>query len=65
MDITAFWRSTLEGLRSKHYDAEAGKALPAIPLGLIGRVGSVGEQRFAMLTDIVRADFTARPGAAA
>jgi len=56
VDITAFWRSTLEGLQSKHYDAEAGKALPAIPLGLIGRVGSVGEQRFVMLTDIVRAD---------
>jgi hypothetical protein len=56
VDITAFWRSTLEGLKSKHYNAEAGKALPAIPLGLIGRVGSVGEQRFAMLTDIVRAD---------
>lgn len=56
VDITAFWRSTLEGLKSKHYDAEADKALPAVPLGLIGRVGSVGEQRFAMLTDIVRAD---------
>jgi hypothetical protein len=56
VDITAFWRSTLEGLKSKHYNAEAGKALPAIPMGLIGRVGSVGEQRFAMLTDIVRAD---------
>jgi hypothetical protein len=56
VDITAFWRSTLESLQSKHYDAEADKALPAVPLGLIGRVGSVGEQRFAMLTDIVRAD---------
>lgn len=56
VDITAFWRSTLEGLKSKHYDAEAGKALPAVPLGLVGRVGSVGEQRFAVLTDIIRAD---------
>jgi hypothetical protein len=56
VDITAFWRSTLDGLQSKHYDAEADKALPAVPLGLIGRVGHVGEQRFAMLTDIVRAD---------
>ena len=56
VDITAFWRSTLAGLQSKHYDAEAGKALPAVPLGLIGRVGHVGEQRFAMITDIVRAD---------
>lgn len=56
VDITAFWRSTLKGLKSKHYDAEADKALPAVPLGLIGRVGSVGEQRFALLSDIVRAD---------
>ena len=56
VDITAFWRSALDGLQSKHYDAEAGKALPAVPLGLIGKVGSVGEQRFALLTDIVRAD---------
>ena len=56
VDITAFWRSAVKGLKSKHYDAEAGKALPAVPLGLIGRVGSVGEQRFAILTDIIRAD---------
>jgi len=56
VDVTAFWRSTLKGLKSKHYDAEADKALPAVPLGLIGRVGSVGEQRFVILTDIVRAD---------
>lgn len=56
VDVTAFWRSTLKGLKSKHYDAEADKALPAVALGLIGKVGSVGEQRFAMLTDIVRAD---------
>ena len=56
VDVTAFWRSTLKGLKSKHYDAEADKALPAVPLGLICRVGNVGEQRFAILTDIVRAD---------
>lgn len=56
VDITAYWRPTLQGLKSKHYKAEAEKALPAVPLGLIGRVGSVGEQRFAVLTDIVRTD---------
>jgi hypothetical protein len=56
VDVTAFWRSAVDGLQSQHYDAEAGKALPAVPLGLIGQVGSVGEQRFALLTDIVRAD---------
>ena len=56
VDITAYWRPSVQGLKSKHYKAEAEKALPAVPLGLIGRVGSIGEQRFAMLTDIVRAD---------
>lgn len=56
VDITAYWRPTLQGLKSKHYKAEAEKALPAVPVGLIGRVGSIGEQRLAMLTDIVRAD---------
>ena len=56
VDITAFWRPTLRGIKSKHYDAEAERALPAVPLGLIGMVGSVEEQRFALLTDIVRTD---------
>jgi len=56
VDITAYWRPTLNGIRSKHYDAQAEKALPAVVLGMIGRVGSVGEQRLALLTDLVRAD---------
>lgn len=56
VDITAFWRSSLKGLQSKHYDAEADKALPGVPLGLIGQVGRVGEQRFALLSEIVRTD---------
>jgi hypothetical protein len=33
VDITAYWRPTLKGLRSKHYDAEADKALPAVVFG--------------------------------
>lgn len=56
VDITAYWRPTLKGIQSKHYDAQAEKALPAVVLGMIGRVGSVGEQRIALLTDLVRAD---------
>ena len=56
VDITAYWRPTLRGIKSKHYDSDAEKALPAVPLGMIGRVGSVGEQRIALLTDLVRAD---------
>ena len=56
VDIMAFWRAKLQGLKTKHYDAESDKALPAVPFGLVGRVGSVGDQRFVVLTDIVRAD---------
>lgn len=56
VDITAFWRPTLQGLKSKHFDAEADRALPAVPFGLIGRVGSVDKQRFVLMEEIVRAD---------
>jgi hypothetical protein len=55
-DLTAYWRPTLKGCPSKHYYPPAEKALPAIVLGLIGRVGSVNGQRVALLTDLVRAD---------
>src|SRR4051794_38589431 len=57
-DITGFWRPRLRHCPTTHYRADAGKALPAIPLGLIGRVGEVGGQRLAVLQDVVRADPT-------
>ena len=56
VDITAYWRPTLKGLKSKHYHAEAGRALPAVVFGLVGQVGRVGQQRMALLTDLVRAE---------
>jgi hypothetical protein len=56
VDITAYWRPCLKGLESKHYNSEAGKALPAVVFGMIGRVGRVGEQRMALLTNLIRAD---------
>ena len=58
VDITAYWRPTLKGIRSQHYDAQAEKALPAVVFGLVGRVGHVGEQRMALLTELIRADLT-------
>jgi hypothetical protein len=58
VDITAYWRPTLKGLQSKHYDAEADRALPAVVFGMVGRVGRVGQQRMALLTDLIRADLT-------
>jgi hypothetical protein len=56
VDITAYWRPTLQGLKSKHYHAEVDKALPAVVFGMVGRVGQVGQQRMALLTDLIRAD---------
>jgi hypothetical protein len=56
VDITAFWRPRLQGCPTSHYSTTAGKALPAIPLGIIARVGSVGQQRFGLPRGLVRAD---------
>ena len=58
VDITAYWRPTLQGLKSKHHHAAADKALPAVVFGMVGRVGRVGQQRMALLTDLIRADLT-------
>mgnify|MGYP000964194616 CR=1 FL=1 len=56
VDITGFWRPRLQGCPTSHYSTTAGKALPAIPLGIIARIGSVGQQRFGLPRGLVRAD---------
>ena len=56
VDITAFWRPRLHGCPTSHYSATAGKALPAIPMGIIARIGSVARQRFGLPRGLVRAD---------
>jgi hypothetical protein len=56
VDITAYWRPALKGCKSKHYHPQAGKALQAVEVGLIGQVGSVGDQRVTVLTDLIRGD---------
>ena len=56
VDVTGFWRPRLRGCPTTHYHAEAGKALPALPVGLIARVGRVGDQRLALPLACVRAD---------
>jgi hypothetical protein len=47
-DLTGFFRPQLQGCASKHYVAEAGKALPATLVGLVGAVGHVGAGRLAL-----------------
>jgi hypothetical protein len=56
VDITAFYRPRLQECPTSHYSTTAGKALPAIPVGIIARVGSVGAQRFGLPRGLVRAD---------
>ena len=45
VDLTGFFRPRLVGLKTKHHDNRAGRALPAIPFGVSARVGSVAGQR--------------------
>src|SRR5215210_6543368 len=56
VDVTGFWRPRLRACPTSHYHGVAGKALPAIPLGLIAPVGRVGAQRLALPRALVRAD---------
>ncbi|HEX8904425.1 MAG TPA: hypothetical protein VF771_06270 [Longimicrobiaceae bacterium] len=56
VDLTGFWRPRLRGCPTVHYHGPAGKALPAIPLGLIADVGRASAQRLALPRAFVRAD---------
>jgi len=56
VDLTGFWRPRLRDCPTTHYHGVARRALPAIPLGLIARVGRVGGQRLALPLAFVRAD---------
>jgi hypothetical protein len=54
VDLTAYFRPGLRGWLTQHFHALAQKALPAVVLGVIARVGSVNGQRVAIPTHIVR-----------
>jgi hypothetical protein len=56
VDVTGFWRPRLHGVPPTHYRAVAGNALPAIPVGIIARVGSVDAHRVGLPLACVRAD---------
>src|SRR5258706_11538206 len=55
VDVTGFWRPRLCACRTTRFPAEAGKALPAIPVGIVARVGEVGGQRVALPLALVSA----------
>ena len=54
-DLVAFFRPRLKNCLSKHFSSAAGKALPAIVLGLLVSVGSVKGQRLPIPRAFVRA----------
>jgi hypothetical protein len=56
VDVTGFWRPRLKGCATSHYNTSAGKALPAIPLGLVARIGEIEGQRLGLPLTIVRVD---------
>lgn len=53
-DLSGFFRPRLEECFGKHYTSTANKALPAVVLGLIASVGSVGKQRLGGLRLLLR-----------
>jgi len=54
IDTTPFWRPKLKGLDSKYYNSVAEKALPAVILGLVARIGEVNGKRIALPAAILR-----------
>lgn len=59
VDLTAFWRLKLKACQTTpHYHSAAGKALPAIVVGVVTRVGQIGPQRVPLPTAILRVDPT-------
>ena len=58
VDMTAYKRARVKKLKSKSYDSQIGRAVPAVPLGIMGTRGCVGEQRVAILDMLVCGDIT-------
>lgn len=57
IDTTGFNRPRqLQNCPSKHHDHQSDKALPAVVLGIIGRVGQVGKQRLLLPLGSLRVD---------
>jgi hypothetical protein len=47
VDVTGFWRPSLQNCPSKHYHPAARRALPAVIMGIVAQVGEIGGQRLA------------------
>jgi hypothetical protein len=58
IDWVGFFRPRLAGCHSKHYDGMAGKALPAIELGMVATVQQVQDRVIPALVELNRTDDT-------
>jgi hypothetical protein len=58
VDITAYFRPTLQDCPGVHFHPAAQRAMPAINIGLMGEVGELNGQRLALLRRIERANGT-------
>ena len=56
VDITAYYRQTLQDCPGVHFHPGAQRALPAINIGLMGEVGELNGQRLALLRRIERSN---------
>lgn len=55
VDMVGFFRPRLVGCATKHYTSQAGKAQPAVVLGMVGATGSVGGSRLCLPRLLVEA----------
>jgi hypothetical protein len=55
-DLVGFFRPRLKGCVTSHYSSQAGKALPAIPLGMVVRVGESLGQRVPLPALLLRVE---------
>jgi hypothetical protein len=58
VDMTAYKRGRVKKLQSKSYDSHIGRAVPAVPFGIMGTTGRVGEHRVAILDMVVCGDIS-------
>jgi hypothetical protein len=55
VDQVGFFRPRLKNCPTKHFASQVGKALPAIPFGVLTAVGAVAQHTVPVLRDLVRA----------
>lgn len=53
VDMASYKRSRVKAVKSKSYDSDARRAVPAVPFGLMATTGKVAEQRVAILEMII------------